>query len=544
MTEKIKKIKSFVLLHKKLSIFVLLIILVLGYWGYEKITSTAGEIQYITTTVEKGTIVSSVTASGQIESSNQIDLKADVSGTITYVSVKPGDKVSKGKTLLSIDNEDLKKSIRDAEISLESAKISFEKFKIQNSNENLNADLVQSYSDGFSAVSSAFLDLPDTITGIENILVQNNLSDNAARVSGKTAQSYRSTAESKYYEAENSFKETRKYYRTLNRNSPNEDIEKIITETYQTTEIISSAIKSLRDYVDFMAEDSNRSSDFSTSQDTLSTYENNITGHLNELLSAKTNIKDSKELFVNNDLDTKTELLSLKQKENSLQDLKDKLSDYYVRAPFDGVIASVTAKVGDTASGTLGSIITNQKIATLSMNEVDVSKIQLGQKATITFDAIEDLSMTGTVVEIDTLGTVSQGVVSYDVKIIFDTENDQVKSGMSVSASIITDSKTDILIVPSSAIKTSGTTKYVQVFNPPLAFPTLGAQGTTSNVLPIQITVETGITDDTNTEIISELKEGDQIISRTIISSQTTTTSTSSILGGGSTRGIGGGLGR
>jgi HlyD family secretion protein len=168
------------------------------------------------------------------------------------------------------------------------------------------------------------------------------------------------------------------------------------------------------------------------------------------------------------------------------------------------------------------------------MNEVDVAKIQLGQKTTITFDAIENLSMTGSVAEIDTMGTVSSGVVTYSVKIAFDTENDQVKPGMSVSASIITDSKTDALIVPSSAIKTKGATKYVQMFATPLAAPAVGSKGTPSKIAPNQVTVEIGISDDTNTEIISGLKEGDQIVSSTIVSATTAnTTTTKSLLGGG-----------
>jgi len=136
--------------------------------------------------------------------------------------------------------------------------------------------------------------------------------------------------------------------------------------------------------------------------------------------------------------------------------------------------------------------------------------------------------MTGTVAEIDTMGTVSSGVVSYSVKIAFDTENDLVKPGMSVSASIITNSKTDALIVPSSAIKTQGTTKYVLMFATPLAAPATGSRGTPSKIAPNKVTVEVGISDDTNTEILSGLKEGDQIVSSTITSTTKTTTTTKS----------------
>jgi HlyD family secretion protein len=105
---------------------------------------------------------------------------------------------------------------------------------------------------------------------------------------------------------------------------------------------------------------------------------------------------------------------------------------------------------------------------------------------------------------------------------------------MSVSAAIITDSKTDILLVPSSAIKTKGTAKYVLMFNTPLPAPAIGSQGTPSDIAPNQITVEVGISDDTNTEILSGLKEGDQIVLRTVTSTTTTNTtkSATSLLGG------------
>lgn len=550
------KIKVYALAHKIISAIAIIIIIYIGYWGYNKFTSTTGETQFITVIAQKGTIISSVTASGQIESSNQIDLKTDVSGAIIYVGAKPGDVVWKGKTLFSIDNTNAQKSIRDAEISLESAKIAFEKFKIQNSNENMNADLAKSYDDGFNTVTNTFLDLPEIMSGLNDMFFKSSINSSqwnidwyegqVSTTDREEAALFKNKFNDSYGIARTSYDKTLSSYKSISRTADGETIETLITDTYNTTELISDAIRNARNYVDFVVDsigslDRSTPSIINTNKASLSTYTSETNSHLTSLLSIKTSIKSYQDAFLNGDLDMQSQLLSLKQKENSLQDLKDKLSDYYVSAPFSGMIASVVAKVRDTASGTLGSIITNQKIATLSMNEVDVAKIKLGQKATITFDAIENLSMTGSVAEIDTIGTVSQGVVSYNVKIAFDTEDAQVKPGMSVSAAIITDSKIDVLMVPSSAIKTQGTMKYIQMFTTPLASPLVGSQGTPSKETPIQVQVEIGITDDTNTEIISGLKEGEQIISRTITSTTTTTAQTSSLLGGARTPNIGGG---
>jgi len=537
------KIKIYIAAHKIISAIIIIIIIGIGYWGYNKLTNTTGETQYVTTTVQKGTIVSSVTASGQVESSNQINLTAKVSGTITNISVKAGDKVVKGQTLFSVDNTDAKKSVRDAEISLQNAKLALQKLQIQNSNTNLNTALSKAYADGFNTVTNSIYDLNTTLLGLSNnILSKSNLADNVVRVNGNSALDYMNTAQTAYYTAQTAFQKTNSDYVLISNKSSNADIENIIQETYDTTKLLSNAIKSTQNFVDYMTKVSNNSSSSLTSyQTTLATYTNTINTDATNLLGAQTTISSNKDSFSSSDLSTQSAEISIKQAQNTLQDAKDNLANYYVTAPFSGTIASVAAEVGNTASGTLGSIITDKEVATLSMNEVDVAKIKLGEKATVTFDAIPDLTMVGSVAEIDSVGEVSSGVVTYTVKIAFDTTNASVKPGMSVSASIITESKTDALIVPSSAIKTQGATKYVQMFSTPLAAPATGSRGTPSKIAPNKVTVEVGISDDTNTEITSGLKEGDQIVLSTITSSTTskTTAKSATSLLGGSTRGPG-----
>ena len=124
----------------------------------------------------------------------------------------------------------------------------------------------------------------------------------------------------------------------------------------------------------------------------------------------------------------------------------------------------------------------------------------------MTFDAIDGLDITGQVADLDTIGTVSQGVVTYNIKIVFDAQDDRIKSGMSTNAIVITDSKTDVLYAPNSAVKTDASGgNYVQ---------TLDDSGQPRNV-----TVKIGLVNDTDTEIISGLNEGDKIVTQTVSSS-------------------------
>jgi len=107
---------------------------------------------------------------------------------------------------------------------------------------------------------------------------------------------------------------------------------------------------------------------------------------------------------------------------------------------------------------------------------------------------------------------------------------------MTINAAIQTDTKQDVLTVPASAVKNVSGTSYVQAFTPPLS-STGGATGVTSDTAPSMLEVTTGISDDTNVEIVSGLTEGQQIVTRTTTTGgKTSTTSTGSRTNAGTLR--------
>jgi len=513
----INKIKSYIVAHKIISLVILVVILFLGSWVYGKITSTSGDSRYITAKVRKGDIIASVSGTGQISASSQLDLKPKVSGDIVYIGAVNGQKVAAWTLIAEIDPTDARKSVRDAEANLESAKLSLEKIKIQNSNVNLSADAKKAYNDGWNVVTAAFPDLNSTIDGLDTLLGQSNLSDNAARVSGKTAQTYLDKATKAYYDADSAFGKNKRDYGVLGSNSPASDVENILNKTYNTTKLLSDAIKYITDFTDYMANDSSNSA-FTASQNTLASYTSTINGHLSSLLTALTNINDNKDSSQNASLDLQSAQLSVTQKENALQDAKDNLADYFIRAPYAGTVANMVIKKSDSVSGStiIATLITDKQIAEISLNEVDVAKIKIGEKADLTFDAIPDLTISGIVEEIDPIGTVSQGVVTYNVKITLDKQDARIKSAMSVSSAIITDTKEGVLVVPNSAIKSQNGASYVEMFDAPLPPPTDGLIGFISKIAPKKVRVEIGLSNDSHTEIISGINEGEEIVVRTI----------------------------
>ena len=554
-----KKIKAHILAHKVMSSIILIILLCVGYVGYKKITSTAGETRYVTAKVEKGTIVASTSGTGQVSALNQVDVKSKVSGDVVYISAQDGQRVAQGTLIAKLDDTDAQKAVRDAEISLESAQISLNKLNLQNSSENLNTNLAKTYDDAFNNVSNVFLSLPSLMNGLNDMFFKSSVgtqqqwnidwyAEQTRNIDHDSALILKQNFIDSFKIAQDAYNKNYTTYQIVPRTADGATIESLVTQTYNTVKLISNTIKDANNYVDFvntsiLNNNGTTPALITTHKATLNTDTSNTNSFLTNLLLSTTNIKSNKDAFPNSDLDMQSTELSLKQKENALQDAKDKLADYFIRAPFDGTLASINIKKSDSiGSGTsVATLITKTQIAEISLNEVDVSKITIGQKATLTFDAVPDLTISGKVADIDSIGTVSQGVVTYVVKISFDTEDSRVKPGMSVSAAIITDIKQDVLVVPNSAVKSQAGASYMEMFDTPLPAPTDGSIGSLSKIAPNKISVEVGLSNDSQSEIISGIKEGDEVVTRTIVPT-TTTASAPSLFGNtGGNRNITGG---
>ncbi len=228
----------------------------------------------------------------------------------------------------------------------------------------------------------------------------------------------------------------------------------------------------------------------------------------------------------------------VQQAENSYEVALQNLKDAQIVSPIGGTVAQVDLNVGDSASPStaVATVVTPEQIADVSLNEVDAAKVKSGQQATLTFNAIDGLSISGVVTEVDTIGTVTQGVVDYNAKIAFDTQNNQIKPGMSATASIIVNEKQNVLTVPNSAVKSDGNNgNYVEVLTGIDPNQTNAANGVTAKNPPEQVPVTIGLQNDTDTEIVQGLQPTDEVVSRTVTSgaTQTSTQSGSRSFGGG-----------
>jgi multidrug efflux pump subunit AcrA (membrane-fusion protein) len=228
--------------------------------------------------------------------------------------------------------------------------------------------------------------------------------------------------------------------------------------------------------------------------------------------------------------------VSRKNAQTSYDDAKNDLEMAIVVAPAAGVVTQVNVIEGgsvSTGGSTSGSsngsgssasmegagasssapvVISDNSvlIATVAVNEVDIADVKKGQEATVTFDAASGLAIPATVRWVSPTSATSGSVRTYDVELELAEQSAQLRPGMTASADIATLKVDGALLVPKTAVRVDGTTKFVTVVNP--------------NGIQEKRTVTTGRSDDLNVQILSGLKAGEKV---------TTTFTTTAVTSGG-----------
>jgi len=204
------------------------------------------------------------------------------------------------------------------------------------------------------------------------------------------------------------------------------------------------------------------------------------------------------------DVDLAPMLANISQAEIALKIAENQYKDSQLIAPIDGVITFIYGKLGanvslsETALSAFLSIQADQLIVEANVPETDIVKLTVGDKVEMTIDAFDFTEkFNGSVIYLDRAETNVQGVVYYGIKTAFDLEDERLKSGMTANLDIITDEKTNVLIIPARAIKYEDSTRYVEVLN---------------NGTPKKTVITTGLESDQYVEVTSGLKEGDKIV--------------------------------
>jgi len=204
-----------------------------------------------------------------------------------------------------------------------------------------------------------------------------------------------------------------------------------------------------------------------------------------------------------------------------------------ITAPFDGFITKVNVEGGaEVVTGMVAVELAdpNKFEADILVSEMDILQVKLDGEAWVQVDAMQGMRLPAKITHISPTATIQQGVVNYEVKVEIESleavmqerqqagqqeqvpamipEDFQLREGLTITVSIIVDQRTNVLLVPNSAITTRGRQAYVQVPLP---------DGTTE-----ERAITTGISDWQYTEVTNGLNEGEQVV----VPQGTTSTST------------------
>lgn len=196
---------------------------------------------------------------------------------------------------------------------------------------------------------------------------------------------------------------------------------------------------------------------------------------------------------------------SVKDAQLSLENQYETLEDYTIKSPIKGTVIEKKKKAGDTidSNAELCTIYDLSYLKmTMNIDELDISKVKVGQEVTVTADAVQGQTFKGKVTKINMAGTTTNGVTTYPVEVqIEDTEG--LLPGMNVSTEIIVNQVEDVVAIPVGAV-VRGDKVLVKTGNTSTDDPTVPAGYEYVNV-------ETGVSNDQYVEIKSGINEGDEI---------------------------------
>lgn len=511
--------------------FILITLGIAGFLGYRWLNNaeqaTATELQ--TALVERGNLVASVSAAGNIAPKADIWPVFSTAGKVKAVYVQLGSGVEAGAVLMELDTTDLELDVAKARLSLVTAETQLTKLKadplaaevaaaqagLESARENLTkvqagptqAQLAAAEAD-LKAAQDAYQRLlagptPDELTVAAADLMKAGLTVQDAQAAYDRiayADAVGASQEAKaLQQATIDYERTVANYRLTQQQATTADIETTVAQVQRA-------------------------------QDELDRLRNSPTPA--ELAEAEAQVVQAESQLETLLAGPTAEDLAIAEAEVdqarlSLQQAERQLEDARLVAPFAGTVVAVNYQPGEEVSAGQPAVQVVDLSALqieLPLAEIDVARLAVGQEAEFIIDALPGVTLRGQVSYISPVATITQGVVNYPVIVEIENPDPAVRPGMTAGVSIIVDRRDDVLLIPNRAVRAAGPQRVVEVLYQEQVF---------------EAPVTLGISNESSTEIVNGLKEGDAVVLR----STATTQATPRGAGGGFFGGFGGGGG-
>ena len=525
---------------KSKKLWIIIVLVILGAWFISSLFQNKTVSNFETVTAERGNLIQTVDVTGTVDSANNLSLNFETMGTVSNIKVEVGDEVSQGDWLTNLSLTELNASVTQAQSSLNQKIAGATQEQINVSEKQINSARV--------ALTQAESSLEDIINISENtigskyVYALNILEDTYIKM--YNAYAVVESIKSEYFtnndqngltvrsNQEYQIKVPRDEIKSLidiaKESKSQEDIDNAISETIPALSKILNGLTVIRNICDDVSYQSVISSTekglldsqktaISGAQISASSLENEISllkiQNSNSINTAQSTVNTAKanlELQYANyeSLVAEPRDIDISYYEALLTQATAARNKAIIFAPIDGVITKVNKNKGESIS--MGEVMIEMLSPYYEVNvdvpETDVVKINVGDLAEITLNALgNDTKFEGVVLSVDPSSTNIQDVVYYKVKVgIKDDRDDLFKPGMSADVTIETDTRTDVVFLPSRTILTDSETdeKYVRVL-------------VNGEIEKRVVTV--GLkADDSEVEILSGINENEEVVLRTI----------------------------
>jgi HlyD family secretion protein len=431
-----------------------------------------------------------ITVGGTVVAQNEVDLSFEVSGRVSQVAKKAGDRVNQGEVVTTLDTGTVSANVLKAQADLDAENAKLNEYKNQEGNgltevESKKSQLIREIQNSYIVAEDVvknktdqFFDEPDSrFPEIFSILTKVELRD---QVNGER------------YKIGQLLKSWQTWAYTINKES----------YTDASVEKTKNNIIQVQNYLNLVASAVNQFETNDTyTQSTVDKYKTDTATARTSLNTALTDLINAQEAVRSTTSQIPFQEARVKAARATVQNYQAELEKAVIRAPFTGLVTKQDAKVGMSAYAdqVVVSMISDSNYGLDTyVPEIYISQIKIGNKAKVSLNSYGSVeTFDATVTYIDPAASQRDGVASYKVELVFDKNDERIKSGMTGDVEIMTEVINPAFWIPAKSLTDQGGASYVKI--------------KTGEIIELR-KVQVGERTPDEVEILSGLIVGDQII--------------------------------